>query len=119
LALLVISLLGGMDDLFVADLLPRNTFTDPAYFVGTAAGYLALGVVALFTVVPERERSYVAPIVPIYMLYALVHVVPMTVGFGNFIALRLWGRRLYRDHYELEAGTAGAPLVPALAGKSC
>ena len=58
LALLVISLLGGMDDLFVADLLPRNTFTDPAYFVGTAAGYLALGVVALFTVVQERERSY-------------------------------------------------------------
>jgi hypothetical protein len=37
----------------------------------------------------------------------------MTVGFGNFIALQLWGRRLYRDHYEGAVGGA-APGAPEL-----
>jgi hypothetical protein len=57
-------------------------------------------VVALFTVVPKSERAYAAPIVPLYLFYALVHIVPMTVGYANWIALRFIGRRLYRDHYE-------------------
>jgi hypothetical protein len=57
-------------------------------------------VVALFTVVPRAERGYIAPIVPLYLFYALTQIVPMTVGFANFIALTLGGRRLYRDHYE-------------------
>jgi hypothetical protein len=38
--------------------------------------------------------------VPLYLLYTLIHVVPMTVGFANWITKKLWGRRLYRDHYE-------------------
>jgi hypothetical protein len=29
-----------------------------------------------------------------------MHVAPITVGFGNWVALRFWGRRLYRDHYQ-------------------
>ena len=102
--LLLLSLIGGFDSLFLLHLLPRNTLTSPSYFVGAVGSYLALGVIALFTVVPKAERSYIAPIVPLYLLYALVQLVPMTVGFGNFIAVRMWGRRLYLDHYE--PGTA-------------
>ena len=102
--LLLLSLIGGFDSLFLLHLLPRNTLTSPSYFVGAVGSYLALGVIALFTVVPKAERSYIAPIVPLYLLYALVQLLPMTVGFGNFIAVRLWGRRLYLDHYE--PGTA-------------
>jgi hypothetical protein len=26
--------------------------------------------------------------------------VPMTVGFANYFSLRLFGRRVYQDHYE-------------------
>jgi cellulose synthase/poly-beta-1,6-N-acetylglucosamine synthase-like glycosyltransferase len=102
--LLLLSLIGGFDSLFLLHLLPRNTLTSPSYFVGAVGSYLALGVIALFTVVPKAERSYIAPIVPLYLLYALVQLLPMTVGFGNFIAVRMWGRRLYLDHYE--PGTA-------------
>lgn len=98
--LLLISLLGGFDSLFLVHLLPRNALTSPAYFIGAVGSYLALGVFALFTVVPKQERAYIAPIVPLYLLYALTHLAPMTVGFGNFIALRVSGRKLYRDHYE-------------------
>jgi cellulose synthase/poly-beta-1,6-N-acetylglucosamine synthase-like glycosyltransferase len=113
-ALLVISLVGGFDNLLVTHLLPRNTLTNPAYFIGAVGSYLTLGVIALFTVVPRSERGYIAPIVPLYLLYALTHLVPMTVGFGNFIALELWGRRLYRDHYEARPDAAGAAAPSGL-----
>ncbi|HSY06828.1 MAG TPA: glycosyltransferase family 2 protein [Steroidobacteraceae bacterium] len=111
--LLLVSLVGGFDNLFLAHLLPRSTLTSPAYFIGAVGSYLALGVMALFTVVPRSERAYIAPIVPLYLFYALTHLIPMTVGFGNFIALQLWGRRLYRDHYEGAVGGA-APGAPEL-----
>jgi cellulose synthase/poly-beta-1,6-N-acetylglucosamine synthase-like glycosyltransferase len=106
--LLLVSLVGGLDDLFLAHLLPRSTLTSPAYVIGAVGSYLALGVLALFTVVPRGERAYIAPIVPLYLFYALTHLVPMTVGFGNLIALQLWGRRLYRDHYQGTVGSAPA-----------
>ena len=106
--LLLLSLIGGFDSLFLVHLLPRNTLTSPSYFIGAVGSYLALGVIALFTVVPKAERAYIAPIVPLYLLYALTHLLPMTVGFGNFIAVRLWGRRLYKDHYEPRAASADA-----------
>ncbi len=106
--LLLLSLIGGFDSLFLAHVLPRNSLTSPAYFIGAVGSYLALGVIALFTVVPKAERAYIAPIVPLYLLYALTHLLPMTVGFSNFIAVQLWGRRLYQDHYEPGAAAAGA-----------
>ena len=33
----------------------------------------------------------------------LVHIVPMTVGFINWVTLQMLGRRVYRDHYESDA----------------
>jgi cellulose synthase/poly-beta-1,6-N-acetylglucosamine synthase-like glycosyltransferase len=105
--LLLLSLIGGFDSLFLTHLLPRNALTSPSYFIGAVGSYLALGVIALFTVVPQTERAYIAPIVPLYLLYALTHLLPMTVGFGNFITVQLWGRRLYQDHYEPGAAAPG------------
>ena len=99
-ALLLASLAGGFDSLLIGGLLPTNAMTNPAYFVSAVAGYVVLGALALFTVVPKQERGYVAPIVPLYLCYAVAHMAPMSVGFGNWIALKLFGRRLYRDHYE-------------------
>ena len=109
--LLVASLIGGFDNLLLTNVLPHNALTNPSYFIGAVGSYLALGVVALFTVVPRAERGYIAPIVPLYLLYALTHIIPMTVGFGNYFALQLWGRRIYRDHYEAHVPTAGATFA--------
>jgi cellulose synthase/poly-beta-1,6-N-acetylglucosamine synthase-like glycosyltransferase len=99
-ALLVLSFLAGLDALLLGDLVPQGSITNPAYFTAAITSYLALGVIALFTTVPKSERAYCAPIVPLYLCYAIVHIVPMTVGFANFFWLRLFNRRLYRDHYE-------------------
>jgi cellulose synthase/poly-beta-1,6-N-acetylglucosamine synthase-like glycosyltransferase len=98
--LLVVSLLAGLDALLLDDLLPQGRFTNPEYFTAAVTSYLALGVLMLFTRVPRSERAYIAPIVPLYLLYAITHIVPMTVGFCNYFALKLFRRRLYQDHYE-------------------
>jgi glycosyltransferase involved in cell wall biosynthesis len=102
-ALLLLSFLGGLDALLLDNFVPHGTLGNPEYFTAAITGYLALGVIALFTCVPEAERAYTAPIIPLYVCYAITHIVPMTVGFGNFFALRLFRRRIYQDHYETSA----------------
>lgn len=101
--LLLGSFVSGIDNLFFAHWQQSMPgWTNPAYFMAAIGSYLVLGVVALFTVVPKAERAYAAPIVPLYLFYALVHIAPMTVGYANWIAVKAIGRRLYRDHYEPE-----------------
>jgi cellulose synthase/poly-beta-1,6-N-acetylglucosamine synthase-like glycosyltransferase len=97
---LVLSLFSGLDALLLDNIVPQQDLLNPEYFTAAISSYLALGVIALFTVVPKSERAYAAPIVPLYLCYALVHIVPMTLGFANYFALRLFGRRVYHDHYE-------------------
>ena len=98
--LLAVSLVSGFDQLFASGLLSHGAWANPIYFASAAGCYLTLGLVALFTIVPADERLHVAPIVPVYLLYTLTHVAPMTLGFANWIAVRVSGRRLYSDHYE-------------------
>jgi cellulose synthase/poly-beta-1,6-N-acetylglucosamine synthase-like glycosyltransferase len=107
-SLLVLSFFSGLDVLLLDDIGPRSSLSNPEYFVAAISSYLALGVIALFTSVPKAERAYTAPIVPLYLCYAIVHIVPITVGFGNFFALKLFGRRIYQDHYEGPADPRGA-----------
>jgi cellulose synthase/poly-beta-1,6-N-acetylglucosamine synthase-like glycosyltransferase len=99
-ALLVVSFVSGIERLLLDDWVAVGALTSPVYFTAAIGSYLALGVIALFTTVPKAERGYIAPIVPLYLFYAIAHIAPMSVGFGNWISLKLWGRRLYHDHYE-------------------
>jgi len=98
--LLIASFARGLDRLVLDNWVSAGALTNPVYFTAAIGSYLALGVIALFTRVPKAERAYIAPIVPIYLFYAIAHIAPMSVGFANFISFRLWGRRLYHDHYE-------------------
>ncbi len=107
--LLLGSFVSGIDNLFFAHWHSIQGWTNPAYFMAAIGSYLVLGVVALFTVVPKAERAYAAPIVPLYLFYALVHIAPMSVGYANWIAVKLTGRRLYRDHYEPEPSDLPQP----------
>ena len=35
----------------------------------------------------------------------------MTVGYTNWVTMKLWGRRVYRDHYEpLPSASTSLPL---------
>jgi cellulose synthase/poly-beta-1,6-N-acetylglucosamine synthase-like glycosyltransferase len=109
--LLVLSFVSGFDNLLLTNVLPPNALINPAYFIAAIGSYLALGVFALFTVVPKTERAYIAPIVPLYLFYAITHIAPMSVGYLNWIAMKFAGRRLYHDHYEpLPSASTSLPL---------
>ena len=108
---LLVSFASGFDNIFFTHLTSGGTWTNPTYFMAAVGSYLALGVVALLTIVPAGERAYVAPIVPLYLFYALVHLLPMSVGFGNWLALKIWGRRIYIDHYEPSSIGTGQNLT--------
>ena len=99
--LLLLSFVSGIDALFLTGGFGHSAVTNPANFVAAIGSYLALGVFALFVVVPRSERAYIAPIVPLYLFYAIAHIVPMSVGFINWITLQIFGRRVYQDHYEV------------------
>ena len=109
--LLLFSLTATLDNMFAVGWVPHVASTHPVYFVVAAGSYLLLAIIAQFTLVPKGERAYTAPIVPLYLLYSMLHVVPMSVGFGNWIALKLWGRRLFQDHYEAGESVGKAPAV--------
>ena len=47
-----------------------------------------------------------APIVPLYFFYAAFHIVPASVGYLNWLSLRIRGRRLFADHYQDETSLA-------------
>jgi len=98
--LLLLSFVAGVDHLFASSLAFSSHFPSSLYFATAIGCYLTLGTIALFTIVPVAERAYIAPIVPLYLLYTLIHVAPMTLGFINWVSVKLFGRRLYRDHYE-------------------
>lgn len=106
--LLMLSFLSGLDAMLLDDIVPQGSLINPEYFTAAIMSYLALGVIALFTSVPKAERSYTAPIVPLYLCYAITHIVPMTVGFMNFFALKFFHRRIYQDHYESPVDPRGA-----------
>jgi len=106
-ALLLISFASGFDTLFLTDGLTHHALANPGYFIAAVGSYLALGAVALFAIVPRVERAYIAPIVPLYLFYAIAHIVPMSVGFANWITLKIMGRRVYHDHYEIQQVRSG------------
>jgi cellulose synthase/poly-beta-1,6-N-acetylglucosamine synthase-like glycosyltransferase len=100
--LLAGSFVASLDSLFGLHWLPYWNATDPVYFLVAFTKYALFSLVALLIAVPREERISLLPIVPLYFLYALAQVLATTVGYANWCTLRLWGRRLVRDHYQDE-----------------
>jgi len=100
LPLLFFSAVNGIDELFGGALIANNTFTNPVYFAGMYVKYVALIVGVIPFAVGRGERRVAFSVAPAYPFYAVYQIVPATVGYANWITLRLWGRRVYRDHYQ-------------------
>ena len=101
--LLLGSFAGGLDTLFGLGWLPHWSVTDPVYFLAAFSKYAVLMFAVLLIAVPRREKAFVLPIVPLYFFYALAQVIPTSLGYANWCALHLWGRRIVRDHYADES----------------
>jgi cellulose synthase/poly-beta-1,6-N-acetylglucosamine synthase-like glycosyltransferase len=77
-----------------------DTLGNPVYFPVMYLQYVALMFFAVIMAVGRGERRLLLTIVPLYPIYAILHVIPATIGYLNWVALRLMGRRIFRDHYE-------------------
>jgi cellulose synthase/poly-beta-1,6-N-acetylglucosamine synthase-like glycosyltransferase len=116
--LLVLSFLGGLGSFFGFEVVPDLTAANPIYFLAAYAKYLLLSLVAFCIVVPREQRLHVLPIVPLYFFYALLQIVPISVGYANWLSLRLGGRRLFKDHYQDEESLTRQDYLPGAAEKA-
>ena len=100
LLLLAISAMNGIDNLVRLHAIPDTPLTNPAYFVMMYLKYTALVVAAFPLITPRSERRFILPVLPVYVFYGLAQVLPASVGYLNWVAVRMCGQRVYRDHYQ-------------------
>ena len=116
IVVLLMSMLNGIDDLFMLDLLPNQSWDDPLLFVLWYLKTLVVLLITSFVALPRGERQRHMMTLPFYGFYALLQFIPITVGFANVATLRLFGRRLYADHFDLDPQlhtNRGTTTVPA------
>jgi glycosyltransferase involved in cell wall biosynthesis len=101
LGLSIAGVANGFDDLLGLGVIPNVAWTDPAYFVLAYLKYTLLTAGLLALVVKGNRRHLIAS-VPLFYLYQLLHIIPVTIGYANWISLRYFGRRVYRDHFQDE-----------------
>ena len=102
LAVLTASAVNGLDNLLGLGWVPDVSATNPLYFLWAYLKYTTFAVLALILGVETNERKRLLPAALVYFIYALMHLIPVTVGYLNWFSLRWWGRRLYTDHYQKE-----------------
>jgi len=100
LVLLAFSAANGVDNVLGLHMVPDNRVTNGLYFPIVYLEYLGLMLFVSMVAVGRAEQRALLTIVPLYPLYALVHVVPATIGYLNWFIQRCGGRRIYRDHYQ-------------------
>jgi cellulose synthase/poly-beta-1,6-N-acetylglucosamine synthase-like glycosyltransferase len=93
------SALNGIDGLLGLGIVPDTELSNPWYFPLVYAKYAMLMALAVPMACPPRHRLEHVPCAVAYLFYALAHLVPQTIGFLNWICLRIAGRRIYRDHF--------------------
>ena len=100
LALITLSALNAVDLLAGTDFILNGRISNPFYFAGFYVKYTALiaGIIPL--AVGSGRRTAAFCIAPAYTFYSLAQVIPATVGYANWLTMRVWGRRVYRDHYQ-------------------
>jgi hypothetical protein len=103
LLLLVLSTAKGLDGLLGLNWIPAGPLTDPAYFLLAYVQYTGFALLASSILASDHgEWLTLLPAVPVYFFYGLTQILPATVGYTNWLSLRLVGARVYRDHYQDE-----------------
>src|SRR5205085_10382941 len=94
---------------------PAQPMTEPVYFLAAFTKFTLLAMLCVFVTVPRGERNYVLPVVPLYFFYAHLQIAPTTVGYANWIGLKLWGKRIWRDHFQQSEPDLRTPRKRSLA----
>jgi cellulose synthase/poly-beta-1,6-N-acetylglucosamine synthase-like glycosyltransferase len=94
------SCLRGFDFLLGVNLIPELGWNSPVFFAACFVKMIVVLFAACQVAVPRGERLRHLGTLPLYVFYALLQCGPIAVGFINVISLRLFGRRIYADHYD-------------------
>jgi len=113
IAILAASLLKGIDDLLLTDLVPRVSWNEPLLFALWYSKCLLITLLNCLVTLPRGERRRHLLTLPAYPLYALLPYVTMAIGCANVLTLKILGRRLFDDHYEPRLSLEGREPVPA------
>ncbi|NNC77760.1 MAG: glycosyltransferase family 2 protein [Woeseiaceae bacterium] len=100
IGLLAYSALNGLDELLGLELLAENRFNHPGYFAALYVKYSFIALAAYLLVTPANTVRRGLLFMPLFFLYCIALVVPTGIGYLNWICLRLFGRRVYADHYD-------------------
>ncbi len=100
IALLSYSALNGIDELLALGVIADNALNHPGLFAASYIKYTLLALAAYVLVTPARQVLRGVAFMPFFFLYCVALVIPTSVGYLNWIALRLTGRRIYNDHYD-------------------
>ena len=99
-AILAASFLNGVDDLLMTNLVPDASWDEPLLFALWYVKTVVVLTIACVAALPPGERRRHLLTIPFYAFYSLLQYLPLTVGVANLVTLRLFGRRLYADHYD-------------------
>ncbi len=99
IALLITSFLNIFDNLFMAGIIPDRYYSDPRLFGVFYISYVMIAYATLFFVERRRRDRYIylLPLYPFYVLY--LGLVPRTLGYLNFISLKIFKRKVVEDGY--------------------
>ena len=103
LMLLTVSVLNGLDNALGLAWVPDRGWTSPYLSAVAYLLYLGVASLGLWLGVERGARWALVPAVPLYFLYTLTHLLPMTLGYLNWVSLKCGYTRLYRDHFQGEA----------------
>jgi cellulose synthase/poly-beta-1,6-N-acetylglucosamine synthase-like glycosyltransferase len=97
-----VSILNAFDNLFGFSLIPDVAATDPLYFLMAYLKYTLLIIGVALLVLSGKERARAIATAPVFYFYSLFHLIPITIGYLNWLTLSMFGRRIYSDHFQDE-----------------
>ena len=115
LTLLAASLLNGLAELLGLAIVPTIAAADPLLFATVFVKHVLLMCIVICCALPASERWRALAAVPLYFFYVMSQLLPVAVGYANWLSCRLGGRRLYSDHYDrapLAVHPRTAPCIP-------
>ncbi len=105
--LLTYSGLNTIDELLALNLIANNEYNHPVLIASSYVQYTAIVFSAYVVVVPRRDLKRGLLFLPLFFFYCMLLVFPTTIGYLNWLCLRLFGIRLFNDHYDSQPVLSG------------
>lgn len=112
MVVLVLGMLHAADDLLMAGFFHDQGLVAPMLFASWYLKSTAVVLLVCALALPRGERMRHLPVMPFYAFYTVLHYIPLTIGYLNLLTLKLFGRRVYADHFDHQPKLMGRAATP-------